>query len=226
MSPSGLLVRTGSVGISFLIWLACGLLSLLGESFINIDWKNFRFFSLHQINRSEIWIFRFSSGKRSSHQKRGVMNLSLDVVTRKKTSEKLKYFTFPWLTCKSKSVFDSLLISITRRMYFPTRKNSIHRLIVYVSFCTNLIIYDQESNKEQKEWEISNGSNDAKKASKWNNTVSNPITNPVNHTVTWWWDERKIFLFTLDAKNKIRRRQEISYSIFISIVVWYFLVRW
>lgn len=31
VSPSGLLVRTGSVGISFLIWLACGLLSLLGE---------------------------------------------------------------------------------------------------------------------------------------------------------------------------------------------------
>ncbi|KAG4076090.1 hypothetical protein HA402_011436 [Bradysia odoriphaga] len=30
VSPSGLLVRTGSVGISFLIWLACGLLSLLG----------------------------------------------------------------------------------------------------------------------------------------------------------------------------------------------------
>lgn len=32
MSPSGLLVRTGSVGISFCIWLACGLLSLLGKS--------------------------------------------------------------------------------------------------------------------------------------------------------------------------------------------------
>lgn len=31
VSPSGLLVRTGSVGISFIIWLACGLLSLLGE---------------------------------------------------------------------------------------------------------------------------------------------------------------------------------------------------
>lgn len=31
VSPSGLLVRTGSVGISFVIWLACGLLSLLGE---------------------------------------------------------------------------------------------------------------------------------------------------------------------------------------------------
>ncbi|KAL5276026.1 SLC7A9 family protein [Megaselia abdita] len=30
VSPSGLLVRTGSVGVSFLIWLACGLLSLLG----------------------------------------------------------------------------------------------------------------------------------------------------------------------------------------------------
>lgn len=30
VSPSGLLVRTGSVGISFVIWLACGLLSLLG----------------------------------------------------------------------------------------------------------------------------------------------------------------------------------------------------
>lgn len=31
VSPSGLLVRTGSVGISFIIWLACGLLSLLGK---------------------------------------------------------------------------------------------------------------------------------------------------------------------------------------------------
>lgn len=31
VSPSGLLVRTGSVGVSFIIWLACGLLSLLGE---------------------------------------------------------------------------------------------------------------------------------------------------------------------------------------------------
>lgn len=30
VSPSGLLVRTGSVGVSFIIWLACGLLSLLG----------------------------------------------------------------------------------------------------------------------------------------------------------------------------------------------------
>ena len=30
VSPSGLLVRTGSVGISFIIWLSCGLLSLLG----------------------------------------------------------------------------------------------------------------------------------------------------------------------------------------------------
>ena len=29
---SGLLVRTGSVGVSFIIWMACGLLSLLGES--------------------------------------------------------------------------------------------------------------------------------------------------------------------------------------------------
>lgn len=31
VSPSGLLVRTGSIGVSFIIWLACGLLSLLGE---------------------------------------------------------------------------------------------------------------------------------------------------------------------------------------------------
>ncbi|XP_017155815.1 b(0,+)-type amino acid transporter 1 isoform X1 [Drosophila miranda] len=30
VSPSGLLVRTGSVGVSFVIWLACGVLSLLG----------------------------------------------------------------------------------------------------------------------------------------------------------------------------------------------------
>ncbi|XP_022208454.1 b(0,+)-type amino acid transporter 1 isoform X1 [Drosophila obscura] len=30
VSPSGLLVRTGSVGVSFAIWLACGVLSLLG----------------------------------------------------------------------------------------------------------------------------------------------------------------------------------------------------
>ncbi|KAL7019729.1 hypothetical protein ACKWTF_011223 [Chironomus riparius] len=30
VSPSGLLVRTGSVGISFIIWMACGILSLLG----------------------------------------------------------------------------------------------------------------------------------------------------------------------------------------------------
>jgi hypothetical protein len=31
VSPSGLLIRTGSVGLSFIIWVACGLLSLLGE---------------------------------------------------------------------------------------------------------------------------------------------------------------------------------------------------
>lgn len=31
VSPSGLLVRTGSVGVSFCVWLACGLLSLLGK---------------------------------------------------------------------------------------------------------------------------------------------------------------------------------------------------
>lgn len=30
VSPSGLLIRTGSVGISFVIWIACGVLSLLG----------------------------------------------------------------------------------------------------------------------------------------------------------------------------------------------------
>ncbi|XP_045760979.1 b(0,+)-type amino acid transporter 1-like isoform X3 [Maniola jurtina] len=30
VSPSGLLERTGSVGISFIIWMSCGLLSLLG----------------------------------------------------------------------------------------------------------------------------------------------------------------------------------------------------
>ncbi|KAK6620672.1 hypothetical protein RUM43_010967 [Polyplax serrata] len=30
VSPSGLLIRTGSVGMSFVIWVACGLLSLLG----------------------------------------------------------------------------------------------------------------------------------------------------------------------------------------------------
>lgn len=30
VSPSGLLIRTGSVGISFIIWIACGVLSLLG----------------------------------------------------------------------------------------------------------------------------------------------------------------------------------------------------
>ncbi|XP_067004507.1 b(0,+)-type amino acid transporter 1 [Anabrus simplex] len=30
VSPSGLLVRTGSVGLSFVIWIACGVLSLLG----------------------------------------------------------------------------------------------------------------------------------------------------------------------------------------------------
>ncbi|XP_073832134.1 L-type amino acid transporter sobremesa isoform X3 [Musca autumnalis] len=30
VSPSGLLARTGSVGVSFIIWLACGVLSLMG----------------------------------------------------------------------------------------------------------------------------------------------------------------------------------------------------
>lgn len=30
VSPSGLLIRTGSIGLSFIIWVACGLLSLLG----------------------------------------------------------------------------------------------------------------------------------------------------------------------------------------------------
>jgi L-type amino acid transporter 9 len=37
VSPSGLLERTGSIGMSFIIWMSCGLLSLLGES------KNFHF---------------------------------------------------------------------------------------------------------------------------------------------------------------------------------------
>lgn len=32
VSPSGLLARTGSVGVSFIIWLACGVLSLMGKS--------------------------------------------------------------------------------------------------------------------------------------------------------------------------------------------------
>ncbi|KAG8320114.1 hypothetical protein J6590_076315 [Homalodisca vitripennis] len=32
VSPSGLLIRTGSVGMSFVIWIACGVLSLLGGS--------------------------------------------------------------------------------------------------------------------------------------------------------------------------------------------------
>lgn len=32
VSPSGLLIRTGSVGVSFIIWMACGCLSLLGKS--------------------------------------------------------------------------------------------------------------------------------------------------------------------------------------------------
>lgn len=40
MSPSGLLVRTGSVGVSFIIWLACGLLSLLGKYFSDIYVRN------------------------------------------------------------------------------------------------------------------------------------------------------------------------------------------
>lgn len=31
VSPSGLLERTGSIGMSFVIWMACGLLSLLGK---------------------------------------------------------------------------------------------------------------------------------------------------------------------------------------------------
>ncbi|KDR13693.1 b(0,+)-type amino acid transporter 1 isoform X2 [Zootermopsis nevadensis] len=30
VSPSGLLIRTGSIGLSFIIWVACGVLSLLG----------------------------------------------------------------------------------------------------------------------------------------------------------------------------------------------------
>lgn len=31
VSPSGLLERTGSIGMSFVLWMACGLLSLLGR---------------------------------------------------------------------------------------------------------------------------------------------------------------------------------------------------
>ncbi|KAI5699939.1 hypothetical protein M8J76_007697 [Diaphorina citri] len=31
VSPSGLLIRTGSVGMSFVIWISCGVLSLLGK---------------------------------------------------------------------------------------------------------------------------------------------------------------------------------------------------
>lgn len=30
VSPSGLLTRTGSIGVSFLVWTACGILSLFG----------------------------------------------------------------------------------------------------------------------------------------------------------------------------------------------------
>lgn len=30
VSPSGLLTRTGSIGVSFLVWTACGILSLCG----------------------------------------------------------------------------------------------------------------------------------------------------------------------------------------------------
>lgn len=34
VSPSGLLERTGSIGMSFVVWMACGLLSLLGKIFL------------------------------------------------------------------------------------------------------------------------------------------------------------------------------------------------
>lgn len=37
VSPSGLLIRTGSVGVSLVIWMACGLLSLLGK-LILLNW--------------------------------------------------------------------------------------------------------------------------------------------------------------------------------------------
>lgn len=30
VSPTGLLIRTGSIGLSFVIWAACGAMSLLG----------------------------------------------------------------------------------------------------------------------------------------------------------------------------------------------------
>lgn len=31
VSPTGLLTRTGSIGLSFVIWAACGAMSLLGS---------------------------------------------------------------------------------------------------------------------------------------------------------------------------------------------------
>lgn len=48
VSPSGLLVRTGSVGISFIIWLACGLLSLLGKCIVR-----FELLPINTLNRQE-----------------------------------------------------------------------------------------------------------------------------------------------------------------------------
>lgn len=50
VSPSGLLVRTGSVGVSFIIWLACGLLSLLGE-YIERDLNALSPLSHHPLKR-------------------------------------------------------------------------------------------------------------------------------------------------------------------------------
>lgn len=59
VSPSGLLVRTGSVGVSFIIWLACGLLSLLGECI-------FKSFALRSTFQSPL-LSRCSCLRRTGH---------------------------------------------------------------------------------------------------------------------------------------------------------------
>ena len=49
VSPSGLLFRTGSVGMSLVVWFACGVVSLLGKiqntiiNFFNLNHNIYRY---------------------------------------------------------------------------------------------------------------------------------------------------------------------------------------
>lgn len=52
ISPKGVLKNTGSVGVSLLVWLACGILSLFGELFC----FQLTFVQSAVINNKKVWV--------------------------------------------------------------------------------------------------------------------------------------------------------------------------